>query len=36
VTATVTVGVAPFGVGFDGSNIWVANTGDATVSKIVP
>jgi YVTN family beta-propeller protein len=36
VTATVTVGDGPNGVGFDGSNIWVANALDATVSKIVP
>ena len=34
--ATVTVGDGPFGVGFDGSSIWVANFGDGTVSKIVP
>ncbi len=36
VTATVTVGDGPDGVGFDGSNIWVANFGDGTGSKIVP
>ena len=36
VTATVTVGGWPFGVVFDGSNIWVANSDDATVPKIVP
>ena len=34
--ATVTVGDGPNGVGFDGSNIWVANSGDDTASKIVP
>ena len=32
--ATVTVGDRPDGVGFDGSNIWVANSGDGTVSKV--
>ena len=32
--ATVTVGDQPWGVGFDGSNMWVANYGDGTVSKI--
>ena len=36
VTATVAVGDRPTGVAFDGSNIWVANSGDDTVSKIVP
>jgi DNA-binding beta-propeller fold protein YncE len=36
VTATVTVGDAPYGVAFDGSNIWVSNYSDDTVSKIVP
>ena len=33
---TVTVGAKPYGVAFDGSNIWVANYSDNTVSKIVP
>jgi YVTN family beta-propeller protein len=36
VTATVAVGYYPYGVGFDGFNIWVANLLDDTVSKIVP
>ncbi len=29
-----TVGNAPWGVAFDGANIWVANWGDDTVSKL--
>jgi DNA-binding beta-propeller fold protein YncE len=36
---TVTVGVGPRGVAFDGANIWVANNAEnlgTTVSKIVP
>jgi YVTN family beta-propeller protein len=36
VTATVTVGDAPFGGAFDGTNIWVTNLNDDTVSKIDP
>ena len=33
-TATVTVGANPWGVAFDGNNIWVANYSDGTVSKV--
>ena len=34
-TATsVTVGSQPYGVCFDGANIWTANFGDATVTKV--
>jgi DNA-binding beta-propeller fold protein YncE len=28
------VGKAPIGLAFDGADIWVANTGDGTVSKL--
>src|ERR1017187_5964580 len=31
---TVAVGSGPAGVAFDGSNIWVANRGDDTVTEI--
>jgi len=31
----VTVGNNPVGVAYDGSNIWVANYGSGTVSKLV-
>ena len=34
VTDTIAVGVAPFGVAFDGTHIWVTNYFDGTVSKI--
>jgi YVTN family beta-propeller protein len=34
--ATVTVGSGPFGVAFDGTYIWVANTSSNSVSKIDP
>jgi DNA-binding beta-propeller fold protein YncE len=34
VTATVNVGSYPRGVAFDGTNIWVTNSGTGTVSKI--
>jgi len=34
VTATVTVGTGPNGVGFDGTSIWVTNINSGTVSKI--
>jgi hypothetical protein len=30
---TFTVGASPFGVAFDGANIWVTNNGSNTVSK---
>ena len=29
-------GASPLGVVFDGTNIWVANAGSGTVSKIIP
>ena len=29
-------GASPDGVAFDGTNIWVANVGSNTVSKIIP
>jgi DNA-binding beta-propeller fold protein YncE len=35
-TSTVNVGDGPRGVAFDGTNIWVTNSGLDTVSKIVP
>ena len=35
-TATITVGTNPDGVAFGGTNIWVANQGSDSVSKIVP
>ena len=35
-TATVPVGTYPWGVAFDGTNIWVANSDSGTVSKIDP
>jgi DNA-binding beta-propeller fold protein YncE len=31
---TFAVGTQPFGLAFDGANIWVANAGDDTVSKL--
>ena len=31
---TFSVGSTPFGVGFDGTNIWVANFGSNTVTKL--
>ena len=34
VTATVTVGANPYGVAFDGTNIWVTNNGSNTVTKL--
>ena len=34
VAAPIGVGDFPFGVGFDGTHIWVANFSDGTVSKI--
>jgi YVTN family beta-propeller protein len=34
--ATITVGAGPLGVASDGTNIWVANGGSGTVSKINP
>ena len=34
--ATFATGDAPFGVAFDGSNIWVTNTLSDTVTKMVP
>jgi len=33
-TTSFAVGASPFGVAFDGANIWVANQGSATVSKL--
>jgi len=32
---SITVGTTPYGACFDGTNIWVTNTGDNTVSKIL-
>ena len=34
VTATIPFGLFPWGVGFDGTSIWVTNYGSGTVSKI--
>jgi DNA-binding beta-propeller fold protein YncE len=34
VVGTYTAGSFPTGVAFDGTNIWVANSGGNTVSKI--
>ena len=34
--ATIAVGDGPRGIAFDGTNIWVANSDDNTVSKIDP
>ena len=34
--ATVTVGTSPWGVAFDGTNIWVNNFNSNSVSKINP
>jgi len=34
--AVYPVGAGPVGVAFDGTNIWVANSGDGTVSRIDP
>ncbi len=34
VTLTYTVGSAPVGIAFDGTNLWVANSGDGTVSVL--
>ena len=31
---TFRVGLAPFGLAFDGANIWVANSGSDTVTKL--
>jgi DNA-binding beta-propeller fold protein YncE len=31
---TFAAGTSPFGVAFDGANIWVANAGSNTVSKL--
>ena len=36
VIATVAVGTNPYGVGFDGTNIWIINGSSNNVSKIVP
>jgi DNA-binding beta-propeller fold protein YncE len=33
-TTSFTVGQQPYGVAFDGANIWTANSGDGTVSKL--
>jgi len=32
----ITVGSNPYGVAFDGTNIWVSNSSTGTVSKMVP
>ena len=32
---TYPVGVGPFGIAFDGTNIWVANSGETTVTKLL-
>src|SRR5579863_7335607 len=34
VPTTFPVGKQPYGVAFDGENIWTANNGDGTVSKV--
>jgi DNA-binding beta-propeller fold protein YncE len=34
VTGTYPVGSQPLGICFDGANIWVANSGGTTVSKL--
>jgi DNA-binding beta-propeller fold protein YncE len=34
VAATIDVGNNPYGVAFDGTHIWTANSSDDTVSKI--
>ncbi len=31
-----TTGINPYGVAFDGTNIWIANSSSGTVSKIIP
>ncbi|MGB0730199.1 MAG: YncE family protein, partial [Ilumatobacteraceae bacterium] len=36
VTATIPVGNEPWGVAFDGTNIYVSNAADDTVSKLLP
>lgn len=36
VTATITVGNIPTGMAYDGSNVWVANYNDGTISRIDP
>src|SRR5271168_4109331 len=33
-TTSFTVGQQPYGVAFDGANIWTANSGDGTVTKL--
>src|SRR5580700_9740130 len=33
-TTTFSVGSQPYGVAFDGANIWTANLGDGTVTKL--
>jgi hypothetical protein len=33
-TTSVTVGNSPYGVAFDGENIWTANSGSSSVSKV--
>ena len=33
-TTTFDVGTVPYGVAFDGANIWVANSNSGTVSKL--
>ncbi len=34
VLGTFTVGFQPLGIAFDGANIWVANRGDGSVTKL--
>jgi DNA-binding beta-propeller fold protein YncE len=36
VVNTINVGANPFGIVYDGTNIYVTNTGDDTVSKLLP
>jgi DNA-binding beta-propeller fold protein YncE len=34
VLGTFAVGTSPFGIAFDGANVWVTNSGSNTVSKL--
>jgi DNA-binding beta-propeller fold protein YncE len=35
-TDTITVGTVPYGVAYDGTNIYVTNNGSNNVSKLIP
>jgi streptogramin lyase len=35
-TTSFKVGTNPYGIAFDGPNVWVTNNGDGTVSKLRP